>query len=120
MVARNEKLNCSLPDRLGGAQCADGNLSRLAFSGGACAARFSVTCRNTGLSYNRNYSPSLAAWTSQDPAGFINGADTYQFVLSSPVGNVDATGLVKPDIQEVNEIASRFKMTPEQRRAISR
>ena len=40
----------------------------------------------------RNYSPSLAVWTSQDPAGFINGANTYQYVTSSPVGNVDAAG----------------------------
>ena len=85
MVAINEKLNCSLPDRLGGARCTDGNLSPLAFIGGACAARFSVTNRNFGLSFNRNYSPSLAVWTSQGPAGFINGANTYQYVASSPV-----------------------------------
>jgi RHS repeat-associated protein len=49
----------------------------------------------TGLYYarNRNYSPSLGVWISQDPAGYINGANTYQFVASSPVGNVDAGGL---------------------------
>jgi hypothetical protein len=29
----------------------------------------------------------------QDPAQYINGANTYQFVDSSPVGNVDAEGL---------------------------
>jgi hypothetical protein len=29
----------------------------------------------------------------QDPAQYINGANTYQFVDSSPVGNVDASGL---------------------------
>ncbi len=29
---------------------------------------------------------------SQDPAGYINGADTYQFVMSNPVGLVDPTG----------------------------
>ncbi|MGC8553762.1 MAG: hypothetical protein ACP5O7_13005, partial [Phycisphaerae bacterium] len=29
----------------------------------------------------------------QDPLGYINGANTYQFVDSSPVGNVDAAGL---------------------------
>jgi hypothetical protein len=28
----------------------------------------------------------------QDPAQYINGANTYQFVDSSPVGNVDASG----------------------------
>ena len=49
----------------------------------------------TGLYYerHRNYSPSLGVWTSQDPAGYINGADTYQFVLSNPVGKVDPEGL---------------------------
>ncbi len=50
----------------------------------------------TGLYYerNRDYSPSLGRWMEEDPAQFINGANTYQFVDSSPVGNVDAQGLV--------------------------
>ena len=42
---------------------------------------------------NRDYSPSLGRWMEQDPAQYINGANTYQFVDSSPVGNVDASGL---------------------------
>jgi RHS repeat-associated protein len=48
----------------------------------------------TGLYYerNRNYSPSLGTWISQDPLQYVNGANTYQFVGSGPVGNVDATG----------------------------
>ena len=52
----------------------------------------------TGLYYarNRNYSPSLGRWISQDPAGYINGANTYQFVMSNPVGNVDPSGLGTP------------------------
>jgi RHS repeat-associated protein len=41
----------------------------------------------------RDYSPSLGRWMEQDPAQFINGANMYQFVNSSPVGNVDAQGL---------------------------
>jgi len=47
----------------------------------------------TGLYYERfrNYSPSLGTWISQDPAGYINGPNTYQFLGSGPVGNVDAT-----------------------------
>ncbi len=50
----------------------------------------------TGLYYERfrNYSPTLGTWTSQDPLGYINGAKPYQLVNSSPVGNVDAEGLV--------------------------
>ena len=66
----------------------------------------------TGLYYerNRNYSPShgtvsrqepksrLSAGAAyreinQDPAGYINGANTYQFVVSNPVGRTDAGGL---------------------------
>jgi RHS repeat-associated protein len=49
----------------------------------------------TGLYYerNRDYSPSLGRWMEQDPAQYINGANTYQFVDSSPVGNVDASRL---------------------------
>ncbi len=48
----------------------------------------------TGLYHerNRDYSPSLGRWMEQDPAQYINGANTYQFVDSSPVGNVDASG----------------------------
>ena len=49
----------------------------------------------TGLYYerNRDYSPTLGRWMEQDPAQFINGANTYQFVNSSPVGMVDPEGL---------------------------
>ncbi len=48
----------------------------------------------TGLYYarNRNYSPSLGRFISQDPLRYINGANTYQFVMSNPVGNVDPWG----------------------------
>ena len=49
----------------------------------------------TGLYYERArwYSPSLGTWVSQDPAGYINGANTYQFVESDPVGKADPDGL---------------------------
>ena len=42
----------------------------------------------------RNYSPSLGIWISQDPAVYINGANTYQFVGSSPINLTDENGLV--------------------------
>ena len=56
--------------------------------------RLRVHTQSTGLYLfrHRNYSPSLGTWTSQDPAGYINGANTYQFVMSNPVGSVDASG----------------------------
>ena len=57
--------------------------------------RLRVRTQSTGLYLfrYRNYSPSLGTWISQDPAGYINGANTYQFVMSNPVGNVDPSGL---------------------------
>jgi hypothetical protein len=42
---------------------------------------------------NHRGAPSLGRWMEQDPAQFINGANTYQFVNSSPVGMVDPEGL---------------------------
>ncbi len=42
---------------------------------------------------NRNYSPSIGRFTSQDPLQFINGANTSRFVMSNPVGHVDPWGL---------------------------
>jgi RHS repeat-associated protein len=49
----------------------------------------------TGLYYerNRNYSPTLDRWLTGDPLRYINGANTYQFVGSDPVGMVYPTGL---------------------------
>ena len=41
---------------------------------------------------HRDYSASLGTWTSQDPLQYINGANTYQFVESSPVNWVDPSG----------------------------
>ena len=48
-----------------------------------------------GLYYERfrNYSLELGTWGSPDPARYTNGANTYQFVESAPVGMVDAEGL---------------------------
>ena len=48
----------------------------------------------TGLYYarNRNYSPSLGVWISQDPLQYVNGANTYQMEMSGPVGGVDWSG----------------------------
>ena len=45
------------------------------------------------ITRNHRSAPILGHWMEQDPAQYINGANTYQFVDSSPVGNVDAEGL---------------------------
>ena len=48
----------------------------------------------TRLYYGRArwYSPSLGRWISQDPAGYVNGANAYQFVVGDPIGWVDPSG----------------------------
>jgi RHS repeat-associated protein len=49
----------------------------------------------TGLYYERArwYSASLGTWILPDHLSYTNGANTYQFVMSNPVGNVDVAGL---------------------------
>ena len=42
---------------------------------------------------HREYSASLGTWTSQDPLQYINGANTYQFVVGNPVNAADPSGL---------------------------
>ena len=58
---------------------------------------------------NHRSAPILGRWMEQDPAQYINGANTYQFVDSSPVGNVDAEGLqsyAQDQVQGQAEVAA--------------
>ncbi len=57
---------------------------------------------------NRNYSPSLGRWINQDPVGYVNGANTYQFVMSNPVGNVDPWGLMTVIVDPVTGASFNF------------
>jgi len=41
----------------------------------------------------RDYSPTLARWVQQDPAGYINGMNLYQFLGSAPANHLDPSGL---------------------------
>jgi RHS repeat-associated protein len=45
------------------------------------------------LTPNRVYDPMLGTWTQADPAGYVNGTDTYQFTVGSPVAGTDPSGL---------------------------
>ncbi len=69
----------------------------------------------TGLYYarNRNYSPSLGVWILQDPLQYVNGADRYQFVESSPVSGNDPLGLVTVKLSDgqMKELASDIANT---------
>jgi RHS repeat-associated protein len=50
---------------------------------------------------NHRGAPSPGRWMEQDPTQYINGANTYQFANSSPVGTVDAEGLrALPGVQK--------------------
>lgn len=39
------------------------------------------------------YSPTLGRWMQQDPVGYMDGANSYQVVMDSPVNYVDPLGL---------------------------
>jgi RHS repeat-associated protein len=43
---------------------------------------------------NRDLHVELGRWTRQDPLGFVDGSNVYQFVVSSPTHFVDPMGLV--------------------------
>ena len=42
---------------------------------------------------NRYYLPTLGRWLTRDPIGYQGGINLYEYVRSSPVGNVDGEGL---------------------------
>jgi RHS repeat-associated protein len=41
----------------------------------------------------RAYSPDIGRWLSEDPAGFVDGPNKFQFVRNAPTSVVDPTGL---------------------------
>ncbi|VAW74759.1 hypothetical protein MNBD_GAMMA12-3793 [hydrothermal vent metagenome] len=51
----------------------------------------------TGLYYvgARFYAAWLGRWTSSDPAGFVDGLNTYQYVTNNPINYIDKNGLEK-------------------------
>lgn len=40
----------------------------------------------------RDYDPELGRWTRQDPAGYVDGGNLYEALLSSPVSWLDPSG----------------------------
>ena len=54
---------------------------------------------------HRDYSITLGGWIDQDPAGYANGANTYQLAVSNPVGNVGQVGPVTvPPMPKLGQI----------------
>jgi RHS repeat-associated protein len=48
----------------------------------------------TGLYHfrNRDYSATLGRWTRQDPAGYVDGGNLYEYVATNPLAYVDPDG----------------------------
>ncbi len=46
---------------------------------------------------NRYYAAHLGRWLTRDPIGYQGGINLYEYVQSSPVGNVDGEGLLSPN-----------------------
>jgi RHS repeat-associated protein len=42
---------------------------------------------------NRDYSATLGRWMQQDPMGYVDGYNLYEFVRDRPIGSVDSYGL---------------------------
>jgi hypothetical protein len=55
------------------------------------------------------YSPTLGRWMQMDPAGYVDGANIYEFVKSNPIVGVDPSGL---DLLRVEATSDWFDHTP--------
>jgi RHS repeat-associated protein len=57
----------------------------------------------TGLYYHgaRYYAPWLARWTSSDPSGLADGANTYAYVKGNPINLHDPTGRLSDKIKAI-------------------
>ncbi len=59
------------------------------------------------LQYNRNryYHNDLGRWLNPDPAGYVDGLNKYQYVMSNPTGHVDPDGKVaKPVLNALSKL----------------
>jgi RHS repeat-associated protein len=45
---------------------------------------------------NRDFQPGLGRWVEQDPAGYVDGMNAYEFVRGAPLSLTDPSGLQSP------------------------
>ena len=62
----------------------------------------------------RNYSPTESRWTAQDPSGYPDGSNNFQYVGSDPVNNVDPEGLEWIPCEEPDGPGPKGSDTPSQ------
>jgi RHS repeat-associated protein len=79
---------------------------RVSLQGTPTASRLAFTGRDddgTGLYYYRAryYAPGLGRFISEDPIGFIGGANLYAYAMNSPVTWNDPSGLWSPAAHDV-------------------
>jgi RHS repeat-associated protein len=44
---------------------------------------------------NRDLSPTLGRWMQQDPMGYVDGMNVYEYVSGAPIGALDPSGLIR-------------------------
>jgi uncharacterized protein RhaS with RHS repeats len=54
-----------------------------------------------------SYSSTLGRWIQQDPAGYVDGVNAYQYVRGSPTTLVDPSGLEAPGTQPTSQPTSQ-------------
>jgi len=62
-------------------------------------------CDESGLRYHqaRYYAPSLCRWVSPDPAGSVDGSNTYLYCRDNPLRYTDASGLQEEELRAATE-----------------
>ncbi len=58
-----------------------------------CGYRYDAETQNYYVR-NRYYLPTLGRWLTRDPIGYQGGINLYEYVQSSPVGNMDGEGML--------------------------
>ena len=67
--------------------------SRIGYAGYQYDPTFAGVDRHLSHVRHRVYDAELGRWTRRDPLGHVDGASLYQYATSSPLANIDPSGL---------------------------